>query len=284
MDLQLPKRDSNAHKGSCGKLLVVAGSRGMTGAAMLTCKAALRTGAGLVRLVLPNSLVPFVDVELPEVITAGAAETPEGTLHTKAEGYILNPLAENDALAIGPGLSQNEKTQKLIASILRKCDKPAVIDADALAGIRDQGTGIRTSTPQRILTPHPGEMARLMETTVKDVQDHRDIIAKEAAHRFGAIVVLKGHQTVITDGEQMHINETGNPNMATAGMGDVLTGVISSLLAQGLTAWDAACTGVYLHGLAGDLASKEKGVGLIAGDVIEKLPAAIMASPQTPLR
>ena len=274
MPFQLPRRDNNAHKGSCGKLLVVAGSRGMCGAAMLVCRAAYRTGTGYVRLVLPQSLVPFVDVQVPEVVTIGMAETSAGTLARTAQRSILERLTENDTLAIGPGLSRNRDTQQLIKNIVANSDKPMVVDADALDNYQLPITNYQLP----IMPPHPGEMARLMNTTVEAVQADRDRTAKEAAQRFKAIIVLKGHHTIVTDGDNLYINETGNPGMATAGMGDVLTGVIAGCLAQGLSPWDAAWCGVYLHGLAGDLVYAEKHTGLIASDVVERLPEAIKIS------
>jgi len=274
IDFSFLHREKDVHKNNCGRVLVVAGSRGMTGAAMLASRAALRTGAGYVRLVLPRSLVPFVDPAIPEVVTLGAPETRAGTLSKNAIDIVRKYMEASDALAIGPGLSTHTATQALVRRLLALWNKPAVIDADAL--IDCPYNDRTTAPPLHILTPHPGEMARMMHVTVSAVQSDREAIAKAAATRFGAIVVLKGHRTVVTDGTQVHINDTGNPGMATAGMGDVLTGVIASLLAQGLTPWSAACTGAHLHGLAGDIAYTKKGIGLIAGDVVKCLGNAMI--------
>lgn len=271
MKLILPSRQQDAHKGACGRLLVVAGSRGMTGAATLVCRAAYRVGVGYVRLILPHSLVPFVDVTVPEVVTIGAAETKAGTLSTKALAEIETQLSKSDVLAIGPGLSQNGQTKNLIKIIMSKIDTPMVIDADALIPYRRAAVRLYPT----IMTPHVGELARLMEVTTETIQANREAIAREAALKFNTILVLKGHQTVVTDGERLYINISGNSGMATAGMGDVLTGVIAGLQVQGLSAWEAACSGVNLHGKSGDLVYKEKGNGLIASDVIEKLPEVL---------
>jgi NAD(P)H-hydrate epimerase len=239
----------------------------MTGAALLVCRAAYRVGVGVVRLGIPKTLAPFVDVALPEMITLGVAETRDGTVAPKALAGVLALLQKSDVLAIGPGLTLNPQTQVFVRRLLERWTKPMVVDADGLNSLGVLGASI--------LTPHTGEMARLMGVSVDEVLADREGIAKAAAKRFQSIVVLKGHQSLVTDGDQVYVNTTGNPGMATAGMGDVLTGVIAGLLAQGLSPWDAACTGVYVHGLAGDLAYQEKGVGLMASDGVENLPRAL---------
>ena len=272
--LNLLSRSSNIHKGNCGKILVVAGSPGMTGAAMLACKAAFRSGAGLVRLITPKKLANIVDIQLPEVITISAKETKQGTLARNNCKEILELSKEHDVLAIGPGLSSQTETKQLIKMITSKTKKPMVIDADALH--HSIISSNHTKEPYtRIITPHLGEMSRLLNIPIKEIEENKKSIAKKAANIYKSIVVLKGHQTIVTDGTKIYRNNTGNPGMATAGMGDVLTGIISSFCGQGLSAWDAACFSVYIHGLAGDLAFKEKNIGLMASDIIELIPNAL---------
>ncbi|MFA5928554.1 MAG: NAD(P)H-hydrate dehydratase [Candidatus Margulisiibacteriota bacterium] len=257
MQIVLPVREKDAHKGSCGRILIVAGSLGMTGAALLCTWAALRTGAGIVRLVLPKSLVPFTDVQITEMITIGAPETKDGTLANTAGEIIFANLDHSDVLAIGPGLSQNKKTQTLLKLILDNNTKPTVIDADGLNPHVIPAKGLFPL----ILTPHYGEAARLLNTTVEKVQADRENSARKIAIKYKAVVVLKGAPTFVTDGINLSAIETGNPGMATAGMGDVLTGAIVSLLGQGLHLWDAAISGVQLHGKAGNMVYEDKDIG-----------------------
>jgi NAD(P)H-hydrate epimerase len=275
----LDERRRDAHKGDFGHLLVVGGSLGKAGAAAMAARGALRSGAGLVTVATPNSLVPVVQQQVMEAMCIPAAESIDGTLGFGAEEELLKTLRNMDALALGPGLSTHPEAVQAVRGLVRSADLPMVIDADginALAGVPGVLKGTKAPV---VLTPHPGEMARLTGTTAAAVQQDRIGIAQRAARQHGVTMVLKGAATVVaTPSGTAWVNTTGNPGMATAGTGDVLTGMIGSLLAQGYGTADAACLGVYLHGHAGDLAAGEKGeAGMIAGDLIEKVPEAITA-------
>jgi len=281
----LKPRKPDTHKGTYGHLLVIAGSVGMTGAATLTsqaaslCFGALRSGVGLVTLGIPESLNEIMEVKLTEGMTLPLPETKKKTLSLKAEKKIIEFSKKADVLALGPGLSTNKETQQLIRNLIKKISSPMVIDADALNALAGHLSILQPATrhPQpAIITPHPGEMARLIGKKVREVQENRIKIASDFARKYKVIVVLKGARTVISDPEgNIYINPTGNPGMASAGVGDILTGMIGSFLAQRREPLKAAKTGVYLHGLAGDLAAQEKGEeSLIASDLLEKLPQA----------
>ncbi|MFH1542505.1 MAG: NAD(P)H-hydrate dehydratase [bacterium] len=260
-NLQLPKRKVESHKGDYGRALIVAGSPGMTGAAILASRGALRVGTGLTYLALPKELVNFVDMATPEVITLPF----ENIAGVKAS-----------AAAIGPGLGTSNLAKKLLIQMLAQA-KRLVIDADGINLLAQDLKLLKKIKGEVVLTPHPGEMARLVNRPINIIQDTRVNVAKEVAGKYNCIVVLKGHKTVVAEPNgEVYVNETGNPGMASGGVGDVLAGMITGLLAQGLSAWDAAVTGVYLHGKAGDLAAKEKGeYGMIASDLVEKIPYAL---------
>lgn len=273
----LKPRAPETHKGDVGHVLVVAGSSGLTGAAALCSLGAVRSGAGLVTLGIPKSLQDVMAVKLTEVMTAPLHETPRRTLSLKALPELLDLIERVTAVALGPGLSQDTETKEVVRRLLPRVTKPAVIDADGINAIAEEPHVLKRLTLPVILTPHPGEMGRLIRLSAADVQRDRERIAKEFATTYRVVVVLKGHRTVVAniDGE-LYVNDTGNPGMATAGCGDVLTGAIAGLLGQGLALFDAARLGVYLHGLSGDLAAEEVGeVGLIASDVLDRMPAAI---------
>ena len=252
-------RQRDASKGDFGRVLVIAGSRGMAGAAILCARGALRSGAGLVTFYVPNELVPIVQSAVPEATCLMEKLTPEN-------------LAVYDAIAMGPGLGKSFETWELVSYVLENYGGKFVLDADALNIIA--GTNINLD-PDTIITPHPGEAARLLGTTVDVVQARREASAAFLSEKFGCVAVLKGAGTLIaiTDpGLELYVNNTGNPGMATGGSGDVLTGVIASFAAQGMPPLTAACAAVYIHGLAGDLSAEFYGeTGLIAGD----LPVAI---------
>lgn len=279
---QLLRRKKDSHKGDFGHLFVLAGSAGMTGAAILVCRSALRAGVGLVTLGIPKSLIEVFEKQLVEVMTLPLAETKSQTLSEKAYNKISNFLKKTDCLAIGPGLSVNPSTGKLAGKVIRQCRLPLVIDADAINALSGHLKVLRNTRYARrntILTPHPGEMARLINKSVSYIQQNRKNIATKFAKDFKVIVILKGHNTIVADSRNCYINKTGNPGMASAGMGDCLTGIVAAFLAQGLDSFSAAKFGAYIHGLAGDLAAKEKGeLGLIATDLIEKIPVAIKKS------
>ena len=271
-----PARAPDAHKGTCGRVLVVAGSRGMTGAAALCAQAAVRCGAGLVTLGIAESLQPLMAVKLTEVMTRSLPEIPGAGLAEEAALVIDELLAGRDVLAIGPGLGRDPATQEVVREVLRLARRPLVIDADGLNALAGATDLLKDAEVMPVLTPHPGEMAALTGLDIAEVNRDRIGVARDAAEAWGSIVVLKGARTVVAfpDGE-VYINLTGNSGMATGGMGDVLTGVIAGLIAQGLTSHEAAVAGVYLHGLSGDLVAARGAIGLTAGDVAAGLPAAI---------
>ena len=272
----LPVRAPDAHKGSCGRIGIVAGCARYAGAAVLAGRAAMRSGAGIVTLVVPAGINNVVKAGAIETTTWPAAETESGSLAVKGFEGEAPLLKDVDSLAIGPGLSRDEETLAVVRQMLSSATVPAVLDADALFAFAGNAESLRQYGCSKVLTPHPGEMAALLGIAVHEVQDNRIDVAREAAEATGAVIVLKGARTVIAapDG-RVHINPTGNPGMASGGTGDVLTGVIVSLLGQGLDLTQATTAGVYLHGMAGNLAATDKGEsGLIAGDLVENLPYA----------
>jgi len=241
----------------------------------------MRAGAGLVTLGIPESLnQAMIKIKAREVMTLPLPGTREGSLSLSGYKKLRAFIKGADVVVIGPGLGQEDSTQKLIRRLIIDTDRPMVIDADGLNALAGHLNMLRTTNDERrttILTPHPGEMARLLGVSAAKVQGKRKDIAKNFAARYKVTVVLKGHNTVVTDyKDNLYINKTGNPGMATAGSGDVLAGMIAAFLAGGLSAFNAAKYAVYLHGLAGDLAAKEKTqISLIASDIIEKIPEAI---------
>lgn len=274
---KLKKRPRNSYKGNFGHVFILAGSRGLTGAAALCSNAALRSGAGLATLGIPVSLNAIMSRKLTEVMTLSLAETEEMTLSLKAEKSILKKIKASDIVILGPGISQHPETQKLINRLILKIDKTMVLDADALNAVSRNINALKKIKSGYVITPHPGEMARLVNKDAAYIKNHRLVVAKKFSHDYNAVVVLKGAGTVVAEpGGKCYINTTGNPGMATAGSGDVLTGIIAGFLSQGLKIFDASVLGVYVHGLAGDLAAEDKGeAGLIAGDILDNIPYAI---------
>ncbi len=273
----LKRRPRDSHKGDFGHVFILAGSRGLTGAAALCANAVLRSGAGLATLGIPVSLNTTMSRKLTEVMTLSLAETKEITLSLKAEKKILEKVKASDIVVLGPGISQHPETQELINRLILKIEKPMVLDADALNAIARNVNRLKKVKSSYVITPHPGEMSRLINKSMKYIKNHRLIVAKKFSYDYNAVVVLKGAGTVVAEpGGKYYINTAGNPGMATAGSGDVLTGIIAGFLSQGLKMFDASALGVYVHGLAGDLAEKDKGeIGLIAGDILENIPYAI---------
>jgi ADP-dependent NAD(P)H-hydrate dehydratase / NAD(P)H-hydrate epimerase len=273
----LPRRPAEAHKGTYGHLLVVAGSVGRTGAAALACLGALRAGTGLVTCATPASQQPVVAARLSEAMTEPLPETPARTLSAKAVERIVELLSRMDAVALGPGVGLDVETQTAVQALVRGVERPMVVDADALTALAGCVGICREAPAPRLLTPHPGEAARLLGSSIAAVQADRIASARRLAAASGAIVALKGARTVVAapDGG-VTVNPTGNPGMATGGTGDVLTGVAGGLLAQGVLPAVALGAAVYLHGLAGDLVAETRGqAGLVAGDVADAMPAAI---------
>ena len=272
-----PRRKPDTHKGDYGHIFILAGSLGLSGAAVLCANSAMRSGAGLVTLGVPEGVYSIIAKKAyPEVMVRPLAETKDKTLSLKAYPAIMSLIEKTDVLAIGPGLSRNPQTQKLIRRIISNIHKPMVIDADALNALSGNLEILRINPNLKILTPHPGEFSRLSGAPRVYIQKNRETLAKKFACDYNIILVLKGHHTVVASADKVYVNKTGNPGMATAGSGDVLTGIISALLGQGLSGFSAAKTGAYLHGLAGDIAAKEKTqAALIASDIIENIPVAI---------
>ena len=272
-----PVRDDGAHKGDCGRALIIGGSRGMSGAACLAGKAALRGGAGLVTVAVPEGIADLVAGFEPSYLSLGLPEDEQGRMTTAAAQRLEEVLSRQIAVAIGPGLGQSAGLLELVASLYASVMLPCVFDADALNLLAKRPYLIKRASgaSARILTPHVGEFARLTGLDAAVIQENRQQHAAEFARKNQVIVVLKGKNTVITDGVRVAINATGNSGMATGGTGDVLTGVLAALLAQGMSAFDAAQYGVHLHGFAGDLAAEELSKpGMIASDLIHFLGRA----------
>lgn len=273
----LPERDEDAHKGSCGKVITIAGSVGMTGAAVMTAQSCLIMGAGLSILGIPKSLNPIVEVKLTEVITKPLPETQEQTLSINSYDKIMELIKDASTVAIGPGLGRNNEVVNLIRKLIPMINLPMVIDADGLFALANNLDILKEKTSPVVITPHLGEMAYLLGISIDEVKKDRLGLAQMFAQKYQLVVVLKGARTIIADPEgNTYINSTGNSGMATAGCGDILTGMIAGLLAQKVSVLDAAKLGVFLHGLAGDLVLEEKGeYSLVASDLIDKIPGAI---------
>lgn len=264
-----------------GHVLVLAGSLRYSGAAIFCAEGALRGGAGLVTVGLPESIArPILKVKPPEAMLLPLPETKEGTLGIPAFKEIATFALTADVLALGPGLGVNESIKKIVRRIIGGIEKPLVLDASALAALKGDTGILRKKKAPLIITPHPGEMAMLTGLTINQIQNNRKDIAKKVAYEYNITVVLKGMGTVVAfPGNPLYINTTGNPGMARGGTGDILTGMIAAFVGQGLKPFEAAKYAVYLHGLAGDMAAREKTqVGMIASDLLEKIPEAIRAA------
>jgi NAD(P)H-hydrate epimerase len=274
----LPPRAADSHKGDFGRVLVVAGSRGMSGAAALAGQGALRGGAGLVHVAVPAEILPIIATANPCYLTALLPQDENGRLAAMAGKPLRELVAANDVTAMGPGLGQSPAITGLVLAVLKESPGPLVIDADALNALQGQTKNLRGRAVPPVLTPHPGEFARLTGGPPPSTSAEREEQSVRFAAEHGVVLVLKGHVTLVTDGKRLYANTTGNPGMATGGSGDVLTGLIAALLGQGLKPFAAAQLGVYLHGLAGDLARDEVGeVSLIASDLLQYLPSAFNA-------
>ncbi|HWT77953.1 MAG TPA: NAD(P)H-hydrate dehydratase [Candidatus Methylomirabilis sp.] len=272
-----PKRDPAAHKGTFGHVLVIAGSVGKTGAAALASLAALRVGAGLVTLAIPQSLNDAMEAKLTEVMTEPVAETEARSIGQEALDRLLQLAVGKDAVALGPGLGTHPSTQKLVHELLSSLKTPIVLDADGINALAGRADILTRAAAPVILTPHPGELSRLLDVPRDEVLRKRISLAQDTASRLNVTLVLKmAHTVVASPSHQVVLVPTGNPGMATGGTGDVLTGLISGLLAQGVTPGHAASAGVYLHGLAGDLAAGHLGQeAMLAGDLLNSVPDAI---------
>ncbi len=269
-----PPRAAESHKGTYGTVLSVCGSYGMAGAAVLAARGASRCGAGLVVSAVPDTIYPIASAQLPEVVFC---PLPDGTVAAKLRE--LDPFFKKaTALLVGCGLGNTSQTRDLVTALLQCSTCPIILDADGINATAQHIAIVEAAHAPLILTPHPAELARLLGCTVEQVQQHRHTAAVTAAERFHAIVVLKGHRTVIAQPNgTVTLNETGNPGMAVAGSGDVLAGMIAGLAAQGLSPWDAACCGVYLHGAAGDRAAARLSQhAMLPTDLLDELGALFL--------
>ncbi|MDM7926015.1 MAG: NAD(P)H-hydrate dehydratase [bacterium] len=276
----LPARPANGHKGTFGTVFLLAGSRGMTGAAVLSSLAALRSGAGLVRLNLPGSLLTVIGASAPEVITDPVPETPDGSAALSAEPLLAGRMKGPKAAVLGPGLGRNPETAHLVRRHNADCPCPLVLDADGLNAFEGRSGRLKRRAGETVLTPHAGELSRLTGAPAADIAADPVAAATAAAAEWNCVVVLKGGPTVTADPSgQAWVNSTGNPGMATAGSGDVLAGFIAGLISQGAAAPAAARCGVWLHGKAGDLAAaKRHPRSMIAGDLLEFIGGAFSAA------
>jgi NAD(P)H-hydrate epimerase len=273
----LQKRSPEAHKGNAGHLLIIAGSTGKTGAAAMTAISAMRSGAGLVTLGIPKSLNPVLESQVLEVMTSPLPEAEGGILDESSFNEIMDLIAGKKCLAVGPGLGTASGTKNLVIRIIQECGLPIIIDADGLNNLIDNINILKNLKHQIILTPHPGEMSRLIGRPVSFIQNDRINCARNFAKKFKVHVVLKGARTVIAhpDGK-VFINPTGNPGMASGGMGDVLTGIIAGFVAQGYSPESATHAGVYLHGAAADTLQKNMSpFGFLATEVMSAIPGQI---------
>lgn len=271
-------RPDDSNKGTLGSLLCICGSYGMAGAAIMAGKAALRCGIGLLKIAVPKSIYPVCATNILESVYYPLEETSNGVISSKNTDFLLEMCEKSSAVVIGCGLSVCDDTKNLVQSVITNCKKPLVIDADALNCICNKPEILKNLKAPAIITPHPGEMARLLHSTPKTVNSNRENTAIDFAKKFGVVTVLKGAGTIIAspDGE-VYINHTGNSGMATGGSGDVLSGIIGSLLAQGAAPINAAAAGVFLHGTIGDLAAEKLGkISILPTDMIDMIPTAYL--------
>ncbi len=269
-------RKKDSHKGDYGRVLILAGSRGMTGAAFLSSQGALISGSGLVTNGIPRLLNSIMETKLTEVMTLPLPETKNLSLALKAKKEILHFAKKCNAVAIGPGLGTDNETQKLVRELLEELTMPVVLDADGINALEGDLSPLTARQAQTVITPHPGEMARLTGKVADEVQASRESIARSVAELTGAIVCLKGHETVVADPQgKVYVNKTGNSGMASGGTGDVLTGMIVSFIGQSIDAYSATVAAVYIHGLAGDIAADKKGqFCMTASDILTYMPEA----------
>jgi len=274
---RMPDRKPDGHKGDFGKLFILAGSTGLTGAAAMAGESAARSGAGLIKIGCPRTVQPVLAIKLTEVMTAPLPDVAKkGALAQRALGEVRKYIEEHDAVIIGPGIGRHRETFELVRRILSKLDRPAIIDADGLNALAGHTEIIKDCEEPLVLTPHPGEFKNLTGREVPDDYQEKADLVREIAAEYSAVVVLKGSPTIVADTKGLcYFNQTGNSGMATGGSGDVLSGIIGSFLAQGMSGIDAALCGVFIHGLAGDLAAEELTErALIAGDITDFLPNA----------
>jgi len=275
---RLLQRKVKTHKGDYGHILILAGSSRFSGAALLCSQAAMRCGAGLVTLGVPISInLGIIRSKLKEVMSLPLEETRDGTLSLLAFTKISTMLKRINVLIIGPGLGENKSTYALIRKVISSCEHPMVIDADALNALNNNLGILKRHVFEIVLTPHEKEISRLFNLSMQQVRKRRILIAQKYAKYYNSVIILKGHNSIVANPNgKSYINKSGNPGMATAGSGDVLSGVVGGFLAQGLDAFTAAKYATFIHGLAGDIAAKDKTqMGLIASDIINRIPDAL---------
>jgi len=273
---RMPPRPLDAHKGSAGNVLVVAGSYGMAGAAYLAAAGALASGAGYVRMACPESVYPILAVLCPTVVFSPLACRADGQVEPGEYERVLEASGSSDAAVLGCGLGTTEAAADFFSGVITNIDLPCVIDASALTLLSGRRDLMGRLGGRHVLTPHPGEMARLLDLEVGGVLADRAGAVRRLWEAAGSVAVLKGARTLVCDGTRIYENTSGNAGLASAGSGDVLSGAIASLVAQGLGAFDAACLGVYVHGKAGDAAAGVSGRALAPTDIVARLPAALL--------
>lgn len=272
----LPRRNEDGHKGTYGRVAIIGGKSGMTGASYLSSMAALRSGSGLVYCIIPKSLETIMSIKLTEAIIVPIEDNGKGHFTEDSIREIKNAIKNMDAIAIGPGLGVSEERTQLIKEILTEFKGTIVLDADRINCLLSKDEVLINRNGHTIITPHPGELARLLQKSTSEIQKNRIYYSKYASEKYNIITVLKGKGTVVTSKEETYINSTGNPGMATAGTGDILTGIILSFLGQGIDPFKSAILGVYCHGLSGDISMMDKGeYGLIATDILDNIPYSL---------
>lgn len=278
----IPRRKPESHKGTYGHVFILAGSPGKTGAAAMAAQSAMRAGAGLVTLGVPQSLNHILESKVTEVMTEPIPDSGEGFLGVDSWDRLQAILKGKTVVAIGPGISDRDETAQLVFKVLKSAEVPVIVDADGLNAIAKNTAILKKIKAPVVLTPHPGEMARLMGISTQDVQNDRVENARKFSIQYKAVVVLKGARTIIAEpGGKIYINPTGNPGMASGGMGDILTGIISGLVAQGLSPLASSQLSVYVHGLIGDLFARERAeIGILATDLIDRIPETLKSFMQ----
>lgn len=273
----LKKRKLESHKGDYGRVAIIGGSIGMTGAPYLASQAALRSGCGYSYTLVPNSLFQIMSIKLTESIIRPIEDKNTGRFTMESLQDILKHIKDMDALAIGPGMGEDGDRTYIVKEIIKNTKAPIVLDADGINCLSNKPHMLTHHKIPIVITPHPGELAKFLDISIDEVQEKRVYYSELVAKKYDIVVVLKGYKSVVASPKLgIYINESGNPGMATAGAGDVLTGVIASFLGQGISPFEAAKLGVHLHGIAGDLASKRIGeYGLIASDILKSIPQAI---------
>lgn len=272
----LPERKSDSHKGTYGRVGIIAGSRGMTGAPYLASMAALRSGSGLVYALVPESLEAIMSIKLTEVIVKGIKDDNKGYFTKNSISDILQKIKGLDGLVIGPGIGVDRYRTEMIKSILEEFNGPVLLDADGINCIAKEPDILLDRKAITIMTPHPGEMATFLGKTIREVQDNRIYYSKYVSDKYNIVTILKGNNTMISQKDKMFINPSGNPGMATAGSGDILAGMIMSFVCQGISPFESSVLGTFAHGLAGDMAKEDKGeYGLTAGDILNYIPVVL---------